>query len=395
MLKSLRSMFRGSSAIGMEFSDKTIKLVELTIKGTTLHFKHMVSEKLPAGLVEDGRVKNPAAIVKILQQLVASAGIQKRAVHLVIPSQSILVRLLKFPDVPMKDLRKIVDFEIKHNIHLPFDEPYYDFIKLEDKKAKQTRQTKQITDQDKVEAGWSEAASASENNTKQSNQLLFGGDEHTEDHQLPVIQCDVVLVAAPKDLIEEYSGMVKAAGLVPKSVEIKAFSLYRLIDFEQIVESNGTYIVIDLNETVTDLSIFHEKQLKITRNVPLNFAAPIESSEDKIETLSVPSELDTIFFQFGDKDADFNNACNDLAHELERLMNFYRYTLNNRDQEFTHILIAGDIHRFDEVKASLKNRLNLDIIDIQPKDARFEQPQLDEELRSFAVPIGLALRGKV
>ncbi|MNC53085.1 Competence protein A [compost metagenome] len=83
----------------------------------------------------------------------------------------------------------------------------------------------------------------------------------------------------------------------------------------------------------------------------------------------------------------------ELAHELERLMNFYRYTLNNRTQEFAAVVLTGEIGQLDQVSGFLTERLGMQVI--MPDSGWLEsgKPQLRRWLTSLAIPIGLGLRG--
>src|SRR5690606_32798220 len=94
-------------------------------------------------------------------------------------------------------------------------------------------------------------------------------------------------------------------------------------------------------------------------------------------------------------DNAWSNGCNDLAHEIDRLMNFYRYTLNNREQTFDSVILSGEVNQLEKVKAFLAERLGLPC-ELHP--AR-RIPTIDLSLHlsdeckcSLAEYIGLALR---
>jgi Tfp pilus assembly PilM family ATPase len=139
---------------------------------------------------------------------------------------------------------------------------------------------------------------------------------------------------------------------------------------------------------LSDLSIFHESQLKITRSIPLDFTLGAEISK-------VVEEEQEMFHSFVDQDYDFKNVCNDLAYEIERLMNFYRYTLNNREHEFSLLLIAGDVPRLKDIMENITGRLTFKISIMAPVGFISNSPfsELVDIFPSIAVPIGLALRG--
>ncbi len=391
-------------ALGIEITDHSIKIVELSFRRKKLPWlrKYQI-EKLAGETVVEGRIMDPFRVIQTLKSMVASMKVRSRDVHIVLPSQLIMVRFLKLPDIPMKDLRKVVEFEMKHNIHLPFESPIYDFIKLngvQEKAAKKKLSPKEKKKQQEIELSWKEAAPTLENieNVK-SNQLFAESKKEvsiTGDDE-PSFQCDVMLIAAPKELIDEYVEAVQTAGLIPRSIEITALSLYRIIEFTEIVNPLNTFLLVDINESDSDISIFNEGQLKITRNLPLNFSQQKEPDDvldepEPLEDLQEP-QPNFLFSNIIDKDTEFNGSCSDLVHELERLMNFYRYTLNHRDHEFKQIVLTGDTLRLAEVSQFLKERLTVEIICMFSQKIQIHHNESEQLFPVFSVPIGLALRG--
>lgn len=386
----IRSLLPVTSALGLEITDSALKLVHLAFpsrKDPILYSYH--TEWLPQSAVDDGRILDPVTVTRAAQTALARVKTKSRDVHMVLPSQLIMVRFLKFPDIPLKDLSKLVDFEVKHQIHLPFDNPIYDFLKLNgSNEAAPKKKKPSIFSKNKpsAEDALLEAAPAKENDLDFSAIDLFGDKQASDkEAEAPKKQCDVMLVAAPQELVQEYITAVQSAGFKVKSLEFKALSLFRLAERLELSEPGETFLIVDVNEKATDLSVFHEGLLKITRSVPLTFQKRQPKQEPP------PEGADALFAEFLDPDADFRNTCGDLAHELERLMNFYRYTLNNRNQEFSRLLVAGDIERLSEVAESLDSRLSLkaELISSERIEVR---SGVFWSLPAYAVPIGLALR---
>ena len=84
----------------------------------------------------------------------------------------------------------------------------------------------------------------------------------------------------------------------------------------------------------------------------------------------------------------------ELVHELERLMNFYRYTLNNRDHEFNRIIVTGDIPNMKKVLDGLRGRMPQPIVEMPFGSYTDRTDCFGASHLSMAVPFGLALRGR-
>ncbi|WP_165452280.1 type IV pilus biogenesis protein PilM [Paenibacillus thalictri] len=390
-------------SIGIEITDHAVKTVEMELKSRrNPHILCYGSESLPLNCVDDGKIIEPYKVIQSIQTLFARLNIKSKRVHLVVPSQSIMVRFLKLPDIPLKDLRKLIDFEVKHNIHLPFENPVYDFVKLNGSERPAKKSSKppkkdsgaaSLAEPDLL--GLREAASTSNFGLDLKGINLFGEDTSAPEETPEAVQCDVMLVAGPKELIEQYLEIIRSAGLKPISMEFKALSLYRLMEKTEFADPKATCLVVDINENVTDISIFHDCLLKITRTVPIHFKKPADPQQTS-DTPIPPEEEVSLFslFQSNDKESEFTASCSDLAHELERLMNFYRYTLNNRNQEFSRIVLSGDVVRLHDIEVYLRERLNMEVTVAYSPGIKTDDGLLEHAFPAMAVPIGLALRGR-
>ncbi|MCD1257455.1 pilus assembly protein PilM [Paenibacillus athensensis] len=396
----LQALKPDRSSLGIEITDAKIKMTHIRLyRGKAPLIHNYLSEPLPAGTVEEGRIKEPLKVIQTLQTMMTRLDSVPKHIHTVLPSQLVMVRFLKLPDINERDLGKLVDFEVKHQIHLPFEQPYYDFVKLNGsnhtagpKRSSAGKANKKKNAQE-LEAAMKQAASAKEDNFGLGGgKSLFDEPEADDQPTQQLQQCDVMLVAAPQELINEYSEVLQSANIKLSSMEIKAFSLLRLFHSGlPLQEMKGAFLLVDVNETACDLSIFQGDQLKITRSVPLNFAS--NAAVTPAVDTSMLSNLDTLFAEFADPDIDFRNNCSELAHELERLMNFYRYTLNNRNQEFDGLLLSGDVERLTDIRDSLAERLTVDVRLFHSDELYGLHGGIRQLDPYYAVPLGLALRG--
>jgi type IV pilus assembly protein PilM len=388
-LNFIKALKPGQTSLGIEISDSTIKMSKVSLRKNNETLIQMnITEELPPQVMEEGRIKEPLRLIQTLQTMLTRLDSKPKHIHLVFPSQLVMVRFLKLPDIVEKDLAKLVDFEIKHNIHLPFENPLYDFVKMNGTAHKKRISVKKLKKEAVAPTGKDlllEVAAGREDLC--GGKGLFDDFEEEESKADTAIQCDVMLVAAPKEIMDQYLEVLNSAGIKLTSIEIKALSLFRLMQSTSLTKLKDTFLIVDLNATAGDLSIFHGEDLKITRSIPLSFSAKPQGN------LDVKTSANLLFTEFLDGDADFQNHCNDLAHELERLMNFYRYTLNNRNQEFAGMVISGDLKRMPEIVSFLIERLPIPVQLFQSDSFFSRNSDFKDDLSMYAVTLGLALRG--
>ncbi len=386
MLKKLIRFLRGSyTSAGIEVSDGTIRLINLLIRrGKTPELVEFIEETLSEDSIDDGKIKDSLKLMKTIQTLSARLEKTPDFVHFVLPSQLIMVRFLRLPDVRIRDIRRMVEFELKHNIHLPFQNPLFDIVKVNG-------------NQDIAKMGWNGIKSVLSYFTSYSHNLDH--DKHklkdlTKDNSVFVAEtdkqvpmCDVMLVATSSDFVAGYTEIFDAAKLPITTMEIKALSIMRYIEKSQVISSNATFLIVDVNTLTTDLTIYHNGYVGITRNVPINF------QETEATILDVGgNEALAMAMQIA-RDAAFNTHCNDLAYEVERLMSFYRYSLNHQQFErFDHILLTGEMKRLKEVSTQMTRILTMDVQVIKPQNVE-KMEKVEKSFSSFSIALGSALRG--
>lgn len=353
--------------LGIEVTDSHIKLCELN-KGKGVGIRNCGEVQLTAGTMNDGRLADEGRLLQALRYLLQSVNWPSGPVHFAVPSQLVMVRPLKLPDVDDKTLRKLVEHEVKHHIHFPFDDPHYDFVRLGGANGRGSLPEEKLREAAAFQAQWEAAASAEPG---------VSGEEGDGQRM-----CDVMLTAASLKLLTQYVRIFEDLGLKLRSMEIKAFSLNRLQRSLGLLRPGQLGILADVNDTACELTIVEGHTVRMTRNIQLSFRGGPAASVDP---------LDAMFADIAPRGSDVEAGFSDLAAEIERLMNFYRYSLNHREAAFDLVLVSGDISMLDELLGYLSGRLPQRVAKLAAPDGRDGA----WDLARYAVPLGLALRGRV
>ena len=93
-------------------------------------------------------------------------------------------------------------------------------------------------------------------------------------------------------------------------------------------------------------------------------------------------------YTFTGNQVQLDGEIEDLLNEMERLMNFYRFSMHQGDKPITDIILIGDFPFLKEVGEKLE-RFNLPVT-IMDVEQSFEQEGMS---RSFIPALGLALKG--
>lgn len=237
------SFVRTPDMVSVVFTDTCIRAV-LRKSEQDLHFHSLMERKLPEGVIEGGEVKERETLLAILSSIVEEEKWKRKNVQFLVPNPFVVIRKLTLPeDVLADEMRGYLFMEIGSSIHLPFEEPVFDFVKLEQ---------------------------------SETNDILF--------------------FAAPLDIVKDYQDILQEAGLKPKQAEVSALSLYRYFSHEQLVTSEEHAMILSIDESEATVSIFHEDIPVFMRPIELTFEDEFIESDMGNVDLSV--KMATIFKEF-------------------------------------------------------------------------------------------------
>jgi Tfp pilus assembly PilM family ATPase len=376
MLKRIVSALRPPVIfLGLDMNEQSVKLCQVERRGAKPpRVTRFSSEPLPPGAVDEGKIIQIEIVANAVKKALIRLNAKTKKVHLLVPSQQALVRFLNLPDLPKNKLRKAVDFELRQYVRLPFEDPLYDFVRIETDTSRSSNPKKgdskvpgtyddepmRMPDRDT----WLEAAAGLEVQPVSGHEPVPSAESVGKSAEL----CEVLLVAASRAGVEPYVNAAKMAGLKPVSVEIKALSLLRSIEHSSMAAADDTLLSVDISNTLTEISIYSGGILRMTRSVP-------------------------VFFDGEHSDQDFSYGCSELAHELDRMISFYTYTLNHRNAQFETIVVTGDADRLDGIVDSLSRQMQQQVVKLMPGDVELGQSISAKLYPAMAGAVGAALRG--
>lgn len=201
--------------VGIDIGSKSIKVVELT--GSVGKFSLKSSGAVgytglsPDKMTED---KDFAALAAILKKIVKQIGITSKEVNIALPEPLVFTRVIKFPLLSDQEVGSAVKWEAEQYIPIPVNEAIIQYT---------------ILDRDEAKSATS-----------------------------------VLLVAAPKVVVEKYVKIVHLAGLTPISAETELTALSRSISPDK-----GVSLLLDLGAASVDMAITRDAKILFTRSIPV------------------------------------------------------------------------------------------------------------------------------
>jgi type IV pilus assembly protein PilM len=227
------------SSIGIDLGSNSIKLVQLqdTRDGICLH--KAGSTPTPANAVKGGVVVDPLAASQSLKSLLDALQIDAGNVVAGVAGPTVVVREVPLPAMSDRQLRRSIQWEARNYISFPVEDSVVEF---------------QILD-------------------RPEDRAASGG------------QMKVMLVAAPRDMVDSQVEALELAGLEPLAVEIQPFAALR-----GLLASNGkphlegeTTALIGIGAAYTEITIVKDGEFVLSRMIPIAGNAFSESIKNALD----------------------------------------------------------------------------------------------------------------
>ncbi|GLB58378.1 type IV pilus biogenesis protein PilM [Cytobacillus sp. NCCP-133] len=372
-------MFRSKNFSGLDMNGKQVFCAAVKIERGLPVLQEICHITLKDEIVSGGRISQTETISSELANALRK-GVLSKNIHIAIPTQNILVRkIVSLPDVEKEELGKLLEFQIGESIHLPFEEPVYDFVKIGSIMPNAIRNL---------------------NEELSLDELAKGIEENLEGPK-----SEVILFAASKTLAADLAEVCISAGLKPLSAEVRALALQRLLLYVHPMWLKETEMILDVAEDSIEIHIFKENKIIFSRMMSINQNVysfnqentPSLSSEtlilDEDKTLSFESNKEIAASTDGSKYSFEESFLDEIIREIERAQNFFRYSLNERDSDLKRIIVTGK--KTNQVLKPLKERLGSElVVRIDYSSILADSFKSESLLDACSVAIGLALRAK-
>ena len=212
-------MAKFKSIIGCEITTNEIRAVELVKENGTHKILAMGYVPLEEGIVEEGFIRDADRFNDAITQLIASGNFQTTDVAIGVNNENLIMRYASFPKVEGDKLRNMVLLQAQEFIPIPIQEMEVDY----------------------VVAG-----------------------ETTDDSD--VVQTNVMLVAARKQMLEGYINIFTASKLQIQEIDSSLLSYCRGIN--EICEGKR-YIVVNLTDDVLNFIVVQGDEIAMVRSITI------------------------------------------------------------------------------------------------------------------------------
>ncbi|MGD2246257.1 MAG: type IV pilus assembly protein PilM [Candidatus Aminicenantes bacterium] len=350
---------RQSQVVGVDIGSYAIKVAELRRKNKggvdRFSVKKLGYEILPRDAIVEGTIMDSATVAETIGMIFEENKISTKNVIISVSGNSVIIKKISLQAMEKEELAESIFWEAKHSLPYPQEEVNIDYTILP-----------------------------------------FSSESERKNY-------DVLLVAAKKDKISNYSNAVHQANRNPVAVEVDVFALLNAaeINYAEIFRDK-TIAIINLGAGLTSVIISEKGIPQLFRDLPLggsqlteNLSKELNIGFDDAEKIlkGLPIEEGLV----EQSRAALNLYIQNLLEEIYKTLSFYE-TGEGKGRTIDLILLCGGLSKITDLADRFEEKFDIQSnvldpfrqIDIDRK--RFDPLYFDELAAQLGVAIGLASR---
>jgi type IV pilus assembly protein PilM len=344
---------RPKSLVGLDVGSSAVKAVELKPNGKAFKVSAFGSEPVPPDSIVDGAIIDGGAVAEAIRRLFDGRGIKTKDVAASLSGNAVIVKKITLPVMTEAELAESIYWEAEQ--YIPFD--------IQDVNL----------DYQILDSG-------------------AGGGKGT---------MEVLLVAAKKEKIADYTGVIAQAGRSAVVVDVDAFALQNAYEVNYGIEAGAVIVLLNAGASATNINILNGDQSVFTRDISIGGNAYTEALQKE---LNLPFELADQLkrgmavdgVSFDDAKPVLRAVSENVMLEIQKTFDFFKATAAS--DRIDRIMLSGGASRAEGFTEMLTDRFEAPVEVLDPFkrvgfDAkRFHVESAADVAPTVAVAVGLALR---
>jgi len=339
------------SLVGLDIGSRSVKVAEITETKNGRKLRRFGVADIPPGAIEDGAISDPETVAQVIRQLFKSANIKTTNVALSIGGYSVIIKKINVQTMPEEQLQETIHFEAEQYIPFDISDVNLDF-------------------------------------------QLLGEVENNPS------QMSVFLVAAKKEMVNDYINLATLVGLTPCIVDVEAFALQNIFEANYDIQGENVAL-IDIGASKTSLNILKDNSSVFMRDVALGciqinqkIMSMLDCSYDQAELIKFGEPSNKL--SADELKQIISAVVTDWCTEIRRALDFF-YT-NYPDDPIKRIILSGGGANIAEFRQLLASESAAQVETLNPfngvvvDEKSFDPEYIRQIGPQAAIAMGLALR---
>ena len=338
--------------IGLDIGCSSIKLVELREDKKGYKLQNLAISPLPTEAIVDGALMDSVTIIDAIRDVIANSKTKARDVVTSVSGHSVIVKKISLPFMTEAELEESIQWEAERYIPFDINDVNIDF------------------------------------------QIFGAAPENPE-------VMDVVLVAAKKDIINDYVSIIMEAGLNPVIIDIDSFALENMLAINYDIAKEETVAIVNVGASVANINIVKNNISAFTRDIfkggnqiTEEIQRQLHVDHEEAEKIKVGSKVDLASQSVIEN--VLKTASESLAVEIGNSLDFFQSTTTY--EKIGKLYLSGGGSKIKDFDMTLQQQIGIPVEIANPfKKVEYSGRTFDlEYLREIgpimAVGVGLASR---
>jgi len=342
---------------GLDIGSSSLKLAEVRRAGRGYQLINAGMVSLPQEAIVEGAVMNAPAVVDAILELLNKHKPGTRNVATAVSGHSVIIKKISLPRMSKEELEQSIQWEAEQYIPFNIQEVNLDYQILSGRREKDAKE----------------------------------GNE----------QMDLLLVAAKRDLVEDYASLLREADLRPVLMDVASFAVENMVEANEELDDDEVIAVFNIGASITNVNVFRRGASLFTRDIHFGGNQYTEQIQKKAHVSFQEAESRK---RGAAESARANDVVRDaidgvtesLLNELQRSLEFFLASADG--EKIDRILLCGGGAALAGLPLKMQNRLGTSVELANPFKSitadpnRLETNSLQEIAPLMGVSVGLAIR---
>jgi type IV pilus assembly protein PilM len=343
---------RAKSLVGLDIGSSAVKVVELKEmgKGRGYQLQNIGIEPLSPEAIVDGAIMDAGLVIEAIQKALGGRKVKAGDVAIALSGHSVIIKKISIPATSEEELAEVIPWEAEQ--YIPFD--------VED--------------------------------VNLAYQVLKGGGSDGN--------MDVLLVAAKKDKIHDYTSVVTQAGRNPVLVDVDVFALQNCFEMNYDADDSEGVALVNVGASTTNVAIVKGATSIFWRDISVGgnhyndaIRKELNLSFEQAESLKRGEEVDGIPVE--NVNPIISSVNDFIGAEIQKTIDFFKNTTPGENIET--LVIAGGSSRIPHLREALAERFGIPVEPLNPFNRvqvgkGISADMIDEIGSSVSIAVGLAAR---
>ena len=231
---------RAKSVVGLDIGSSAVKAIELKQSGKVWKVAAFGSAPVAPDSIVDGAIIDGATVADAIRASLGAANIKTREVAASLSGNAVIVKKITLPAMTPTELAESIYWEAEQYIPFDIQDVNLDF------------------------------------------QILSGGLSGKKANAVEGTSMDVLLVAAKKEKIADYTGVITQAGRVPVIVDVDAFALQNAYESNYGFDDGVIVAILNAGASTININIMSGAQSLFTRDISIGGNAYTEALQREL-----------------------------------------------------------------------------------------------------------------